>query len=211
MEIVEQPIRDWLYRQLGTNLRIEKHHYSNQDDVYKIRTAESSFYLKTNLFLKNEYDNMLRIQPFLSTPKAIGFTRIADKEYLLMTEVPGSNLAELVGEWSVNTIIREFANALKLFHTLSVADVFPESDVTAGSVVLHGDMSFPNVIFTEPGSPSYIDLGQVSVGSPDNDLADAIWSVQRNLGPGYGEQFLEEYGDVEMTEKIDKALKFRHS
>jgi aminoglycoside phosphotransferase len=211
MEIVGQPITDWLYKQLGTNLRIERHHYSNQDDVYKIRTAESSFYLKTNLSLKNEYDNMLRVQPFLSTPKTIGFTRIADKEYLLMTEVPGSNLAELVGKWSTDTIIREFAKAVKLFHTLSVADVFPESDAAAGSVVLHGDMSFPNVIFTEPGSPSYIDLGQVSIGNLESDLADAIWSVQRNLGSGYGEQFLEEYGDIVMTKKIDKALKFRHS
>ncbi|HSW91716.1 MAG TPA: phosphotransferase [Candidatus Saccharimonadales bacterium] len=211
MEIVEQPIREWLYRQLGTNLRIERHDYSNQDDVYKIHSAEGGFYLKINLSLKNEYDSMLRIQHFLSTPKAIGFTRIAGKEYLLMTEVPGNNLAELVGEWRTDTIIREFAKAVRLFHTLSVTDVFPESDVSASSVVLHGDMSFPNVIFSEPGSPSYIDLGQVSIGSLENDLADALWSVQRNLGPGYGEQFLEEYGDVAMTEKIDKALKFRHS
>lgn len=97
----------------------------------------------------------------------------------------------------------------KHLHQLDASKVFPDGK-TAGTVVLHGDMSLPNIICTESGAVSYIDLGQLSTGAPDADLADAIWSLQRNLGPGYGELFLKEYGDVIMTEKLDKALKFRY-
>lgn len=57
---------------------------------------------------------------------------------------------------------------------------------------------------------SYIDLGQLSIGAPDSDLADAIWSLQRNLGTGQGEAFLKAYGDVTMTEQVKRALKFRY-
>lgn len=211
MEIIEQATQDWLHAQLGVDFQIEKHSYSNQDDVYKILTSASSFYLKTNDLLRAEHDNMRKLQPYLSIPRVIGYANIDGRDHLLMTEMPGDNLAELVGKWNTTDIVKEFAKAVKHFHSLRIADIFPDSNTQSDFVVLHGDMSFPNIIFTEPGAPSFIDLGQVSVGAPDSDLADAIWSLQRNIGPGYGEQFLEEYGDFVMTDKVEAALRFRYT
>ena len=38
------------------------------------------------------------------------------------------------------------------------------------------------------------DLGRLGVTDRWHDLADALWSVTRNLGPGWGEAFLAAYG-----------------
>jgi aminoglycoside phosphotransferase len=210
METVPQSTRDWLAKQLTADFQIEKHSYSHQDDVYKIQTPEKNAYLKIASTLEAERENILKTQPYLQVPEVLAFSRLLGKDHLLMSEVPGRNLAELVGEWENSVIVQEFAKAVRQFHSLEVSTIFP-NNTTPGLVVLHGDMSLPNIICTTPGSISYIDLGQMAVGSLDIDLADAIWSLQRNLGPEYGELFLKEYGDVVMTEKLDKALHFRYS
>lgn len=210
MELIAQSTRDWLSDQLAVDFQMEKHNYSNQDDVYKIQTSEKNFYLKIAPTLIAERDNLLKTKAYLHVPDVIGFSRIVAKDHLLISEVPGKNLAELVGEWEDIAIACEFARAVRNFHALDVGELFP-GNKSQGSVVLHGDMSLPNITCTKPGSVSYIDLGQISVGSPDVDLADALWSLQRNISPDYGELFLKEYGDVVITEKLDEALKFRHS
>ena len=46
---------------------------------------------------------------------------------------------------------------------------------------------------------------ECDIGTPELDLADSIWSLQRNLGPTYGEQFLQAYGPVTMTPKMKAA------
>ncbi len=50
----------------------------------------------------------------------------------------------------------------------------------------------------------------MAFGLPELDVVDAIWSLQRNIGPDYGELFLKEYGPVVRTPKIEEMLKFRH-
>ena len=71
-------------------------------------------------------------------------------------------------------------------------------------------MALPNIIISESQEIGYIDFGQMTFGPPELDLADAIWSLQRNIGPDYGELFLEKYGPVTMTPKLKKALAYRH-
>lgn len=200
----------WLSEELPVGFQLEKHSYSHQDEVYEIKTPENIFYLKINASLEAERDNLLKLQPFVRVPAVISFRRVEGKDHLLITEVPGKNLAELVGQWTNEAIVKEFAQAVRTFHAIDVVSVFPEKN-ESGLVVLHGDMSLPNVICTQPGSVSYIDVGQVSVGSPDIDLADVLWSLQRNMGPGYGESFLEEYGNITMTATLEAALKYRHT
>jgi aminoglycoside phosphotransferase len=209
METLSQLTCDWLRAQLGVEFNIQKHAYSHQDDVYKIHTATQNFYLKIASSLEAERVNLLKTQPYLSVPTVISFGNVADKDHLLLSEVPGKNLVELVGHWEDAAIVKEFARAVKEFHSLNVAKLFPGQD-TPGLIVLHGDMALPNIICTQPGSRSFIDLGQMSVGAIDVDLADSLWSLQRNMGQGYGELFLKEYGDVVMNEKIDAALKFKY-
>jgi aminoglycoside phosphotransferase len=209
MDTTDVSTRVWLRNYVDEDFKIKKHHFSNQDDVYAIEATEGSFYLKTAKDLKSERDNLQRTLSYIRVPKVIGFGTVGDKDHLLMTALPGKNLAEYVDEWDTMTIVREFARAVKEFHALDITKLFTTS-AAPGTVVLHGDMAMLNIICTEPGSAGFIDLGQMSVGAADLDLADALWSLQRNLGAGYGELFLSEYGNFVMTEKVDKALKYRH-
>lgn len=193
---------------IGCDFQIAKHAYSNQDDVYQITASDKTFYLKVASDLTAEYENLTKLKPYLSVPDVVDFQSIGGKDYLLLSEIEGKNLSELVGQLEATTIVREYAIAVKKFHSIDISKLFA-GDYPAGDVVLHGDMSMPNIILSKPGVAGYIDVAKMTVGSMDRDLADAIWSLQRNLGPGYGELFLSEYGDVVMTHKIDKALKFK--
>lgn len=92
---------------------------------------------------------------------------------------------------------------------MGATKVFPKANPK--DVLLHGDMVLPNIIVTDEGDIGYIDLGQLSFGSPELDLADAIWSLQRNLGSAYGKLFLKKYGSATITPKIKKALNYRHA
>jgi kanamycin kinase len=61
-------------------------------------------------------------------------------------------------------------------------------------VVCHGDYCPPNVLIQEGRATGYVDLGQLGVADRWWDLAVATWSLDWNLGPGFQELFLEEYG-----------------
>lgn len=209
MNSLNTQTKNWLHGLIGAQFEVEKHNYSNQDDVYKIKTSDKVYYLKISDDLQNEYDNILRLQVLVVTPRVIGFTELGGQDHLLMSEIPGRNLAEYVGDWKNEAIAKAFAKALQQMHSLDVQRIFPGTD-RSDEVVLHGDMSLPNIIAMRDGRLGYIDLGQVTIGSRDNDLADAIWSLQRNIGPDYGKYFLSEYGDETITPKIKKALAYRY-
>ena len=186
MDSLDTQTKTWLHDLIDVPFKIEKHNYSNQDDVYKIKTSNRTYYLKISDKLQNEHDNILRLQNLVVTPRIVGFRRLGGQDHLLMSEVPGRNLAEYMGTWENEAIIRAFAKAVRQLHSLDIEIVFPGTNTT-DEVVLHGDMSLPNIVATHNGALGYIDLGQVIVGPRDGDLADAIWSLQRNIGPGFGE------------------------
>jgi aminoglycoside phosphotransferase len=210
METISRSAISWLNEQLEAEYTIEKHSYSHQDDVYVIQMLHKKVFLKISSHLETERRCLIAVAPYLHVPSVLAFTRIDDKDHLLLGEVPGRNLVEYIGEWSNESIVKEFARAIRVFHELDPGKIFPGKN-TEGFVVLHGDMALPNIISATQGEASYIDLGQMHLGKRDTDLADAIWSLQRNIGPEYGESFLKEYGNVTMTEKIEKALQFRYS
>jgi aminoglycoside phosphotransferase len=66
----------------------------------------------------------------------------------------------------------------------------PERDL----VVCHGDYCLPNVLIEDWRVSGFVDLGALAVADRWRDLAVAIWSVTRNLGPGWEDLFLESYG-----------------
>jgi len=61
-------------------------------------------------------------------------------------------------------------------------------------VVCHGDYCPPNVLIAGNRVTGYVDLGELGVADRWWDLAVATWSVTWNLGPGYEDLFLSEYG-----------------
>ncbi len=198
----------WLSIVLTTPFNATKHIHSHQDEVYKIETPSGCYYLKISKSLKAEHDNLKKLEGILNAPRVINFYNADEKDYLLISELPGKNLVELIGEWTKLEVVEKFAQAIRHLHSVDVAKVFPHA--STNDVLSHGDMALPNIIISDQSKVGFIDFGQLSCGSPELDLADAIWSLQRNLGPGYGEIFLKKYGAVAITPKIQKALKFKY-
>jgi aminoglycoside phosphotransferase len=210
MDHIDSNTHNWLSSLISGSFQIETPDWSTQKNIYKVVTPDKIYYLRIAVSLEKEHENLKHVKPFLNVPAVVGFRTSESGDQLLMSEVPGKNLCEFINNWTNEDITKKFARAVKDFHTLDPLEIFPET-TSPTSIVLHGDMSLPNVIFTESDFSGYIDLGQMSVGSPDEDLADALWSLQRNIGPEYGELFLHEYGEAKMTPKLVAALNFRYT
>ncbi len=198
---------EWLSDILAMPFTATKHIHSHQDAVYKIETGSTNYYLKISASLRSEHENLKKLATVLDVPKVIDLYESENDDYLLISEIPGKNLVELIGEWTELEIVSTFAEAVRKLHSLQTTTIF--SEAKSNDVLLHGDMALPNIIISGQ-QISYIDFGQLTFGSPELDLADALWSLQRNISPDYGELFLEKYGPVVMTPEIEKALKFRY-
>ncbi|MGA0124934.1 MAG: phosphotransferase [bacterium] len=61
-------------------------------------------------------------------------------------------------------------------------------------VVCHGDYCVPNILFDHNQLQGFVDLGELGVADVWWDLATATWSLNWNLGEGWEEMFLNEYG-----------------
>ena len=61
-------------------------------------------------------------------------------------------------------------------------------------VVCHGDYCVPNILFDNNRLQGFVDLGELGVADVWWDLAVATWSLNWNLGNGWEELFLKEYG-----------------
>jgi len=208
MNPMNPTVNTWLSNALAMPFKATKHVHSNQDEVYRIETQSATYYLKISRSLRAERDNLNKLGPILNVPEVIDFCDAQQDDYLLISELPGKNLVELIGVLPERTVVEKFADAIRHLHSLDATKVFPEAGPE--DVLLHGDMALPNIIGTDEGDVGYIDFGQLSFGSPELDLADALWSLQRNLGPAYGELFLKKYGPVAITPTIKKALDYRH-
>jgi aminoglycoside phosphotransferase len=208
MDELNSQATQWLTQVLNTDFTASKHAHSHQDEVYKIETDTANYYLKIAASLKTEYDSLKKLEGHLPVPRVVRYFDGDNYDLLLINELAGNNLCELIGKWSDRAIVEKFAEAVRLLHSTDAAQIFAE----AGSkdVLLHGDMALPNLIISGQGDIGYIDVGQLAYGAPELDLVDAIWSLQRNIGPEYGKLFLEKYGPVEMTPNIEKALAYRY-
>ena len=70
-------------------------------------------------------------------------------------------------------------------------------------VVCHGDYCLPNVLIESGMATGFVDLGELGVADRWWDLAVATWSVTWNLGPGYEDLFLQEYGVEREDDRVD--------
>jgi kanamycin kinase len=61
-------------------------------------------------------------------------------------------------------------------------------------VVCHGDYCLPNILLSDWRATGFVDLGELGTADRWWDLAVATWSLTWNLGPGYEDLFLSEYG-----------------
>ena len=172
--------------------------------VFRLDDGGSGAFLKIGPRLRREYDKFRWLYGRLPCPRPIGFTIDSSNDALLSEAIPGEDLASLCVSLPPQTIIARFAAALRVLHSADIADL-PFGG--GGSVLVHGDACLPNFLYHESTLTGYIDIGDMAAGEPETDLAAAVWSLQYNLGPGFGAAFLREYGWREASEEEAERLR----
>lgn len=84
----------------------------------------------------------------------------------------------------------------------------PESEDV---VVTHGDACLPNFLIEDWEVTGFVDLGDLGVADRWRDIAVALWSLDRNLGPGWGDTFLRAYGVERDERKLDFYGRLYHA
>ncbi|MDP3957348.1 MAG: phosphotransferase [bacterium] len=159
--------------------------------------------------MEKERERLEWLNGELPTPKVVGFTKIDDKDALLLSAIEGKNLAALCKEWSPEKVVDKLAEAVQQFHATDPQDC-PFGTFEAGRVLVHGDACLPNFIFHGDNFSGYIDLGDLRVANTEVDLCAAVWSLQYNLGAGYGGMFLKKYGRENVTDELVERLRLKY-
>lgn len=123
----------------------------------------------------------------------LGFADSPEGDWLLTAPLRGADLSRADHTEHPHRLVHLLASALRQLHSLDPATC-PFVGPDAGEVVIHGDACLPNFVFAETSFTGYLDVGDLRVGTSEVDLAAAIWSINYNLGPGFGGEFLREYG-----------------
>ena len=199
----------WAKKQVGKTTAITKEKHGDQSDVFRVETLCGNYFLKIGTNLEREKGRLEWLNGKLSVPEVVGFTKINDKEALLLSAIEGNNLAVLKKEWSPEKVVDKLVEAIKKFHNTGIENC-PFGTFQSGMVLVHGDACIPNFIFKGNDFSGYIDLGDVIIGNPEIDFAAAIWSLQYNLGKGYGLRFLKSYGIKNATEQLVEELRLKY-
>ena len=202
----QSPYLHWATKQLGTVTSIIKERHGDQSDVYRIVTSDDVYFLKISGSLAKEHERLTWLQDKLPVPKVVGYTTLAGKDALLLTAIEGKNLATFAKEWPPEKIVKQLASALQKFHNTPLTNC-PFGDYQEGFVLVHGDACLPNILFSNDVLSGFIDLGDVRIADPRVDFAAAVWSLDYNLGPGYGAAFLNEVGIPGTSEEDVEALR----
>lgn len=207
--MIEQKFIDWAKEQLDGVADVIKENYGDQSKVFKLHAASGNYFLKIGTGLEKERERLEWLNNKLPVPKVIGFTKIDDKDALILSAVEGKNLAALSKEWSPEKVVEKLAEVLLQFHAVDAKNC-PFGKFESGKVLIHGDACLSNFIFQDDNFSGYIDLGDLMVADPDVDFSAAIWSLQYNLGSGYGGMFLEKCGVENVTEEMIEKLRLKY-
>jgi len=177
--------------------------------VFRLEYAGRRLYLKIGPDLRREYKKLQWLDGRLPCPRPVGFMSHHSTDALLTSAIEGEGLAGLAGSLPPPVIITRLVTALKTLHAAPITD-WPFDRIKEGDVLLHGDACLPNFLFKGDHLSGYIDIGDMTVGAPEVDLAATVWSLQYNLGPGHGMAFLCEYGVEDIDEERVEALRLRY-
>lgn len=202
-------IIDCVKNYIQGNVTIRKELHGDRSDVFKLSTPNDNYFLKIGHHLTNEYERLVWLKDKLPVPKVIFFKNIDGNDALLLSEIKGKNLKVLSKEWPAEKVVVKIAGVIREFHNTNLKDS-SFGVAHKGEVLIHGDASLPNFIFEGDNFSGYIDLGDVAIGSKEIDFAAAIWSLQYNLGKGYGKMFLEKYGVTDVAEEMVEKLRLKY-
>ncbi len=199
----------WAEDNIGPIYKMGKSTHGDRSDVYKLTTANALYYLKIGKNLQDEKVRIEWAQGKVPTPQVVAFTEKSGLEALITTALPGENLAELSKKWQPEKVVDSVVSALHALHNIDISGS-PFGEPKLGKVLVHGDASLPNLIYDGDAFSGFIDLGEMSVGDKDIDLSAAVWSLEYNLGKGYGAMFLKKYGVENVTEEMVEHLSAKY-
>lgn len=206
MNVLEQKIIDWAETRLKTSATVIKEEYGDQSKVFRFHAPSGNYFLKIGKGLDKERKRLEWLGGKLLIPKVFGFATFDDEDALLLSAIEGRNLAALSKEWPAEKVVDKLVEALRQFHSVDAKNC-PFGSFELNKVLVHGDACLPNFIFQGDNFSGYIDLGDSMVASPEIDFSAAIWSLQYNLGTGYGAMFLKKYGVENVTEELVEKLR----
>jgi aminoglycoside phosphotransferase len=209
MNTKEQKFIDWAKEQLHEVVDVVKEDYGDQSKVFKLHAKDGNYFLKVGTKLEKERDRLEWLQEKLPIPKVVGFKSMDNNSALLLSAVEGKNLAALAKEWPPEKVVDKLVEALKQFHAVDVKNC-PFGNFEEGRVLVHGDACLPNFIFQGDNFSGYIDLGDLMVADKKVDFSAAIWSLQYNLGAGYGGMFLKKYGIENVSDEMVEKLRLQY-
>jgi kanamycin kinase len=165
--------------------------------VYRL----ASWFLKIGVDLAPECERLQWLQGRLPVPEVVAFESLNGNDALVTTAVVGVDLADLKSQRPAGAIVEMLAAALREFHAADTTGC-PFKAQIPGDVLVHGDACLPNILCHNGGALSgFVDLGGMGVGDVEVDLSAAVWSLQYNLGPGHGREFLSAYGLPNATDE----------
>lgn len=208
--LIETDLLAWASGVIQEEIRSIAQVDSNEINVvFRLTCADTIFFLKTGPGLQREYRRLEWLAGRLPAPLPVAFTAFPGKDAFLMSAVDGENLAQLKALLPPQVIITRLAAALKTIHATDTAD-WPFERKPGSTVLVHCDACLPNFMYRGNHLSGLIDVGDLSVADPEIDLAAAVWSLQYNLGPGYGLPFLHEYGVPNPTEEDVERLRLMY-
>jgi len=177
--------------------------------VFRLDFDGQCLFLKVGPGLQREYEKLQWLEGRLPCPRPVGFTVHKEADALLMSAIDGEDLAQLSASLPPQVVLSRLATALLNLHATNITD-WPFGMTNEGKVLVHGDACLPNFLYRDGSLSGYIDVGDMTVGEPDVDLAAAVWSLQYNIGPGHGLAFLREYGVKDVDEERVEDLRMRY-
>ncbi len=196
----------WVERELDGKAVVSEKSCGRQSETYGVTVNKKGYFLKISDNAKLEYEKLFWLEDKVLVPRVIRFKTIGKKQALLMTAIDGKNLSRLGKEVSMDKTVDELVKVLQQLHRVSIKD-YPFEILDKKGVLIHGDACLTNFIFNKKGQTACIDVGDLTVGNVEVDLAAAVWSLDYNFGAGYGKIFLEKYGIKNVTDELVEKLK----
>ncbi len=192
----------WAESIIGTRFTATKEIHGDEGEVYKLSNDIDIYFLKLkkNSDFSKESARLEWLKDKLPVPRVLGCTVMKGICAMLISAIKGKNLKVLSQEWPPEKVIEKLADVLHRFHNTDTTG-WPFDLSDSEKILVHGGACLPNFIFTDNSFSGYVDLGEVQLGNVETDLGAAIWSLQFNLGHGYGQKFLEKYGYSDTSEE----------
>lgn len=205
-----ESVLNWATVILPNLTNIQKARHGDQSFVYHLEADSGKYVLKIAKNLEGEREHLTWLSGKTLVPEVVDFKSFEDTDALLMTELPGKNLASHKADWEPEAIVDRLAFAIRAFHSIDFSDC-PFGSHGEGKFLVHGDACLPNFIFDGDRFSGYIDLGDMRIDYPEADLSAAVWSLQFNeLGVGYGTRFLKAYGYHDSSEQEVERLRLQY-